>query len=137
MNKFFLFVVLIVCSATVWGQQKSLQIICTPPLKASPGQTIKLQVKVAHLLKEEKTGTLNLSLFNHATNKSVDGWFINIFPFQYFTTIDKENFEVEFPFTVPHEFKGNFDIELVAKVQNISDSVRYTVNTSIKNNKTN
>jgi len=54
MNKFFLFVVLFVCSAPVWGQQKSLKIICTPPLKVSPGQTIKLQVKVAHLLKEEK-----------------------------------------------------------------------------------
>jgi hypothetical protein len=87
---------------------------------------------VAHQLKEEKTGTLSLSLINHATGKSVDGWFINIFPFQYFTTIDKENFEVEFPFTVPHEFKGSFDIELVAKVPSFTDSVRFTVVTSSK-----
>ena len=132
MNKVVLFVVLILITATSWGQHKALSIICKPPIKASAGQSIKLQVKVTHQLKEEKTGTLSLSLINHATGKSVDGWFINIFPFQYFTTIDKENFEVEFPFTVPHEFKGSFDIELVAKVQNLSDSVRYTVNTSTK-----
>jgi hypothetical protein len=89
-------------------------------------------VKVSHQLKEEKTGTLTLALYNHSTGKSVDGWFINIFPFQYFTTIDKENFEVEFPFTVPHEYKGSFDIELVAKVQAQKDSVRYTVFTNAK-----
>ena len=46
------------------------------------------------------------------------------------TTIDKENFEVEFPFTVPHEYKGSFDIELVAKVREQKDSVRYTVITN-------
>lgn len=132
MNKVFLFVVLMLFSAPIWGQQKALRIICKAPLKANAGQSIKLQVKVAHQLKEEKTGTLSLSLFNHATGKSVDGWFINIFPFQYFTTIDKEHFEVEFPFTVPHEFKGSFDIELVAKVQDFTDSVRYIVNTSTK-----
>ena len=132
MNKVFFCVLFCLITAPIWGQQKSLQIICNAPLKATAGQSIKLKVKVAHQLKEEKTGTLNLSLFNHATGKSVDGWFINIFPFQYFTTIDKENFEVEFPFTVPHEFKGSFDIELVAKVQDISDSVRYIVNTSTK-----
>ena len=132
MNKVFLFVVLMLFSAPIWGQQKALRIICKAPLKATAGQSIKLQVKVAHQLKEEKTGTLSLSLLNHATGKSVDGWFINIFPFQYFTTIDKEQFEVEFPFTVPHEFKGSFDIELVAKVQDFTDSVRYIVNTSTK-----
>ena len=119
-------------SAPIWGQQKTLQIICKPPIKAFAGQSIKLQAKVTHQLKEEKTGTLSLALINHATGKSVDGWFINIFPFQYFTTIDKENFEVEFPFTVPHEYKGSFDIELVAKVQSLTDSIRYTVLTSTK-----
>lgn len=123
---------MIIASSNSWGQTKALQIICKPPIKASTGQSIKLQVKVAHQIKEEKTGTLTLALYNHATGKSVDGWFINIFPFQYFTSIDKENFEVEFPFTIPHEYKGSFDIELVARVQEQKDSVRYTVITSAK-----
>lgn len=132
MKKALLSILFLLMMAPIWAQQKSLQIICKPPIKAIAGQSIKLQVKVAHQLKEEKTGTLSLSLINHATGKSVDGWFINIFPFQYFTTIDKENFEVEFPFTVPHEFKGSFDIELVAKVPSFTDSVRFTVVTSSK-----
>ncbi|MFM1929799.1 MAG: hypothetical protein RL387_1127 [Bacteroidota bacterium] len=132
MKKALLSILFLLMMAPIWAQQKALQIICKPPIKAIAGQSIKLQVKVAHQLKEEKTGTLSLSLINHATGKSVDGWFINIFPFQYFTTIDKENFEVEFPFTVPHEFKGSFDIELVAKVPSFTDSVRFTVVTSSK-----
>ena len=44
--------------------------------------------------------------------------------------LDKENFEVEFPFTVPHEYKGSVDIELVAKVREQKDSIRYTVITN-------
>ena len=132
MNKVLLILLLLIVSSNSWGQTKAIKIICTPPAKVNAGQSIKLQVKVSHQLKEEKTGTLTLALYNHSTGKSVDGWFINIFPFQYFTTIDKENFEVEFPFTVPHEYKGSFDIELVAKVQAQKDSVRYTVFTNAK-----
>ncbi len=130
MNKALLCFLFLLTTTTIWGQTKTLRIICKPPIQAIAGEAIKLQVKVAHQLKEEKTGTLTLSLYNHATGKSVDGWFINIFPFQYFTTIDKENFEVEFPFTVPHEYKGSFDIELVAKVREQKDSIRYTVITN-------
>ena len=133
MNKVLMGLLMLLACSNSWGQTNALQIICKPPIKAIAGQSIKLQVKVAHHLKEEKTGTLTLSLYNHSTDKSVDGWFINVFPFQYFTTIDKENFEVEFPFTVPHDYKGNFDIELVAKVQDQKDSIRYTVNTISKN----
>jgi hypothetical protein len=132
MNKVLFCFLFFFVSSHSWGQAKALQIICKPPIKANLGQSIKLQVKVAHHLKEEKTGTLTLALYNHSTGKSVDGWFINIFPFQYFTTIDKENFEVEFPFTIPHEYKGSFDIELVAKVQSHTDSVRYMVLTNSK-----
>ena len=57
------------------------------------GQSVKLKVSVSHNLNEEKTGTLVMSLINHQTQKSVDGWFINIFPFQYFTTLSNQNFE--------------------------------------------
>lgn len=130
MNKELLCILFLLATTTIWGQTKNLQIICKPPIQITAGEAIKLQVKVAHQFKEEKTGTLTLALINHSTGKSVDGWFLNIFPFQYFTTIDKENFEVEFPFTVPHEYKGSFDIELVAKVREQKDSVRYTVITN-------
>lgn len=132
MNKVIFCLVFFFASNYSWGQTKALAIICKAPMHYKAGQSFKLQVKVIHHLKEEETGNLTLALYNHDTGKSVDGWFINIFPFQYFTTIDKENFEVEFPFTVPHEYKGSFDIELVAKVQDQKDSVRYTVKPLLK-----
>ena len=77
-----------------WAQDKGkIQIHCVAPVKLKTGQSVTLKVQVSHTLKEEKTGTLTLSLLNHETQKSVDGWFINIFPFQYFTTLSNQNFE--------------------------------------------
>ena len=82
-----------------------------------------------HNFTVEKTGGLTCTLLNAATHKPVDGWFINIFPFQYFTTIAKTPFETEFSFTVPHDYKGKFEIAMVATVENIKDSVHFVVTT--------
>ena len=108
----------------------AIKINCIAPVKLKTGQTVKLKVSVSHNLKEEKTGTLVLSLINHQTQKSVDGWFLNIFPFQYFTTIQNEKFEVEFPFTVPNDYSDSFDLVLVAKVENIKDSIGFVISTN-------
>jgi hypothetical protein len=89
-------------------------------------------VQVKHQLTKEQTGTLQFALYNVETKKSVDGWFLNFFPFQYFTTISNEIFETEFPFTVPNDYKGKFSIELVAKVDSIKDSIRIDIPTYIK-----
>ena len=110
-------------------KKPSIKIECNTPPILSLGQSIKLKVKVRHNLKQEKTGQLTLALINHKTKKSVDGWFVNIFPFQYFTTIQNEKFETEFPFTVPYDYIGNFDIEIVARVNEIKDSVHLTIPT--------
>lgn len=111
------------------AQPSSIKIHCAMPNFMTLGQTIKLKVKLSHNLKQEKTGQLTLALINHQTKKSVDGWFVNIFPFQYFTTLQNESFETEFPFTVPYDYKGNFDIEIVAKVNEIKDSIHMTIPT--------
>jgi hypothetical protein len=107
----------------------SLKIECVTPSVLSLGKSIKLKVKVRHNFPQEKTGQLTLALINQKTKKSVDGWFINIFPFQYFTTIQNEVFETEFPFTVPFDYLGNFDMEIVARVNEIKDSIRITIPT--------
>jgi hypothetical protein len=111
------------------NKKPSLNIECVTPTVLSLGQSIKLKVKVHHNLLQEKTGQLTLALINHQTKKSVDGWFVNIFPFQYFTTIQNETFETEFPFTVPFDYIGNFDLEIVARVNEIKDSVHITIPT--------
>jgi hypothetical protein len=110
------------------GQQKpTIKIHALAPLKSRSGAAVKLKVQVIHNLTEEKTGTLTLSLVNHQTKKSVDGWFLNIFPFQYFTTLKNEKFETEFPFSIPNDCNDSFDIILIATVQDLKDSIRFTI----------
>lgn len=111
------------------NKKPSLKIECVTTTVLSLGQSIKLKVKLRHNFPQEKTGQLTLALINHRTKKSVDGWFMNIFPFQYFTTIKDETFETEFPFTVPFDYLGNFDMEIVARVNEIKDSIHITIPT--------
>ena len=121
----------ILCGQLIMAQQKpAIKIQCIAPVKLKTGQSVKLKVRVSHNLKKEKTGTLVLSLINHQTQTSVDGWFLNIFPLQYFTTIKNEKFEVEFPFTVPNDYSDSFDLVLVAKVENLKDSIGFVISTN-------
>jgi hypothetical protein len=135
MNSRFVYAILFCCiffAKLSYAQQKPLSIHLTAPSKMYLGETIQLKVQVKHQLKKEQTGHLEFALFNTETKKSVDGWFLNFFPFQYFTTISNEIFETEFPFTVPNDYKGKFSIELVAKVDSIKDSIRIDIPTYIK-----
>ena len=102
--------------------QSIIKIHCAPPQFLTKGSTIKLKVQVSHQLVQEKTGQLTLSITNPITHHSVDGWFTNIFPFQYFTTIKNEKFETEFPITVPYDYKGDIAIDIVARVNEFKDS---------------
>jgi hypothetical protein len=122
---------LFLCSQITMAQNKpAIKINCVAPVKLKTGQSVKLKVQVTHNLKKEKKGTLVLSLINHQTKASVDGWFLNIFPLQYFTTKKNENFEVEFPFTVPNDYSDSFDLVLVAHVGNLKDSIGFIIPTN-------
>ena len=135
MNLRFVYAILFCCiffAKLSNAQQKPLSIHLTSPAKMFLGESIKLKVQVKHQLTKEQTGHLEFALYNTETKKSVDGWFLNFFPFQYFTTISNEIFETEFPFTVPNDYKGKFSIELVAKVDSIKDSIRIDIPTYIK-----
>ncbi|MBP7939944.1 MAG: hypothetical protein KAZ20_02280 [Sediminibacterium sp.] len=114
------------------AQQKPLSIQFIAPTQMYQGESIKLKVQIKHQITKEQTGHLQLALFNAETKQSVDGWFLNFFPFQYFTTLANENFETEFPFTVPNDYVGKFELELVAEVNTIKDSIRITIPTLIK-----
>jgi hypothetical protein len=136
MNQHFVYATLLLCCVLLTtqslAQQKPLSIHFNVPTAMFLGETLKLKVQVKHQLTKEQTGTLQFALYNAETKKSVDGWFLNFFPFQYFTTIKNEIFETEFPFTVPNDYKGKFSIELVAKVDSIQDSIRIDIPTFIK-----
>lgn len=122
----------VIASKNLTAQQKPLSIHFTAPTQMYQGESVNLKVQVKHQIKKEQTGHLNFALFNAATKQSVDGWFLNFFPFQYFTTIAGEFFETEFPFTVPNDFVGKFELELVAQVDTVKDSIRITIPTLIK-----
>ncbi len=136
MNQSFVYATLLLCCVLLttqsFAQQKPLSIHFTAPTAMFLGETLKLKVQVKHQLTKEQTGNLQFAIFNAETKKSVDGWFLNFFPFQYFTTIANEIFETEFPFTVPNDYKGKFTLELVAKVDTIQDSIRIDIPTFIK-----
>jgi len=135
MNLRFVYATLFLCIVLTTqskAQQKLLSIHFTAPAQMFLGESLKLKVRVKHQLNQEKIGHLQFALYNAETKKSVDGWFLNFFPFQYFTTISNEIFETEFPFTVPNDYKGKFTLELVAKVDTIQDSIRIDIPTFIK-----
>ena len=135
MNLRFVYAILFCCiffAKLSNAQQKPLSIHFTSPSQMFLGETMKLKVQVKHQLTKEQTGHLEFAIYNAETKKSVDGWFLNFFPFQYFSTISNEIFETEFPFTVPNDYKGKFSIELVAKVDSITDSIRIDIPTYIK-----
>ena len=134
MKKIILFL-LILFSINIFAiaqQQKQLTISCSFPKQLKAGNKINLKVIVAHHLVKEETGNVTLELFDATTNKSIDGWFLNIFPFQYFTSIAGEKFTTSFPFTVPSNFNGKIKIMITAVCSNAKDSLSQTFTISSK-----
>jgi len=127
MKHLILFGLFIFCTGALRAQSPYLKINAIPPNQLKQGQSFKLMTTVAHNFTEEKTGGISCAFLNATTHKSVDGWFMNVFPFQYFTTIANTPFETEFTFTVPDEYKGKFEIILVAEANKIKDSVHFVV----------
>lgn len=114
---------------TSFAQNSFIKIKTTPPTKLKIGQSYKLKVSVLHDFTIEKTGSLTCMLRNGISKVSVDGWFINIFPFQYFTTILHTPFDTEFSFTVPYDYKGKFEVNLIGNLGSLKDSVHFIIPT--------
>lgn len=85
-------------------------------------------VNIDNKLTEEKTGNITMDLFNYKTNSAVDGWFLNVFPYQYFTAVPKKRFTAKFPFTVPGNYTGKLKIVLKASCNNYVDSLVKVIN---------
>jgi hypothetical protein len=113
-------------------QKKLLTIHCSFPQKINSGNKINLKVMITHQLEKEQTGNITFEITDN-NNKSVDGWFLNIFPFQYFTSTAKENFETTFPFTVPSNFSGTLKLILKASCGEAKDSVIHIAQVNTKN----
>ncbi len=127
--RFILFITLLFIGASSFAQQKksAIQIHCIAPKYLHNGNKIELTVSITHQLKTENTGTVTLEIFNNITNTSVDGWFLNVFPLQYFTSINNKIFKTKFPVTVPMDYKGKIKMIIKASCADAKDSVAFII----------
>ena len=65
--------------------QKQLMVQPNAPRFLREGDRMEFSAKIVNLTDKELTGQAELQLFDATTNQSVDGWFKNMFPNQYFT----------------------------------------------------
>ncbi|MBI3137807.1 MAG: alpha-2-macroglobulin [Sphingobacteriales bacterium] len=101
--------------------QKELMVQPNPPRFLREGDKMEFSSKIVNLTDKELTGTARLELFDATTNQSVDGWFRNAFPTQYFTVGAGQSEAVKFPVDVPYLFNKALVWRIVARSGNYSD----------------
>ena len=101
--------------------QKELMVQPNAPRFLREGDKMEFSTKIVNLTDKELTGQAELQLFDASTNQSVDGWFRNAFPNQYFTVAAGQSEVVKFPIDVPYLFDKALVWRIVARAGNISD----------------
>ena len=101
--------------------QKPLMVQPNAPRFLREGDKIELSAKVANMTGKELTGTVQLELFNAATNQAADGWFRNMYPVQYFTAEAGQSTVVRFSIDVPYQYNSALVYRFVAKAGDNSD----------------
>lgn len=96
--------------------QKPLMVQPNAPRFMREGDRMDFSVKVVNLTENEVTGTAQLELIDAVSGRSVDGWFMNVFPNQYFTIAAKQSGVVKFPIGIPF----NFNSALIYRVKAIT-----------------
>lgn len=108
--------------------QSSIQAKAEVPLFFYQGDQPKLQFVLHNTSSQEKTGNLQLELFDAAKKQPVDGWFYNQLANQYFTLGAGEHNVVRFPVTIPHIFTGSVDWQLTVRVDSTQQLLRGNFN---------
>ena len=101
--------------------QKELMVQPNLPRFLREGDRLEISAKIVNLSTEEFTGQAQLQLIDATTNQSVDGWFQNIFPNQYFTVAAGKSEAIQFPIEVPYQFNKALTWRIVAKAGSYSD----------------
>ncbi len=95
--------------------QKQLMVQPNAPRFFREGDRMEFSAKIVNMTDSEFTGQAQLQLFDATTNQSVDGWFQNMFPNQYFTVAGGHSEVVKFPIQVPYLFNKALTWRVVAK----------------------
>ena len=101
--------------------QKQLMVQPNAPRFLREGDRMEFSAKIVNLSEKEITGQAQLLLFDATTNQSVDGWFRNTFPNQYFTVAAGQSEAVNFPIDVPYQFNKALVWRIVATAGAVSD----------------
>ncbi|MBS1666650.1 MAG: alpha-2-macroglobulin [Bacteroidetes bacterium] len=101
--------------------QKELMVQPNMPRFLREGDHISLSTKIVNLTDSEFTGQVELQLLDATTNQSVDGWFQNIQPNQYFTVGAKQSEAVVFDLHIPYQFNKPLTYRIIARSGAMSD----------------
>ncbi len=113
-------------SATI-QTQKTLMLQSNAPSFFREGDKLEFSSRIANLSDKELTGQVTLELVDPSTNTSVDGWFQNVFPTQYFTVAAGQNSPVKFPIQIPYTYNKPLIWRVVARAGNYSDGEEQTI----------
>ncbi|RYY16542.1 MAG: alpha-2-macroglobulin, partial [Chitinophagaceae bacterium] len=101
--------------------QKELMVQPNATRFVRQGDRIDFSGKIINLTDAEMTGQVELLLIDPVTNRSVDGWFKNVFPNQFFTAPAKQSVAVNFSIEIPFQYSKALKYRMVARSGNISD----------------
>lgn len=107
--------------------QKKLMVQPNAPRFMREGDNMEFSTKIVNLSEKEITGQVSFELIDAASNTSVDGWFQNVFPLQYFTVGSGQSFAVKFPLQVPFGFNRPLTWRIIAKANEFSDGEENTL----------
>lgn len=85
------------------------------------GDNFEFIAKIVNFGDKELTGQCSLELLDGTTGVSVDGWFQNSFPTQYFTANAQQSTTVKFPIQIPFNFNKPLTWRVIAKSGNDGD----------------
>ncbi|MBV9986820.1 MAG: alpha-2-macroglobulin, partial [Chitinophagaceae bacterium] len=107
--------------------QKKLMVQPNAPRFMREGDNMEFSSRIVNLTDKEISGQATLELIDATTNTSVDGWFQNVFPAQYFTVEAGQSMAVKFPIQIPYSFNRPLTWRIVARAGETSDGEENTV----------
>lgn len=96
--------------------QKQLMVQPNAPRFLREGDRIEFSTRIVNLTDRELTGQVELQLVDGTTHESVDGWFKNMLPNQYFTVAAGQSTAALFPLEVPYLFNNTLVWRVIARV---------------------
>ena len=101
--------------------QKDLMVQPNAPRFFREDDRMEFSAKIVNQSSREITGQADFQLSNASTMTSVDGWFKNISPSQYFTAAAGQSAVVKFSIEIPSNYNNAIVYRIIAKAGDISD----------------